>query len=174
MAKAAIRHDGPSLCTTWSADGMKCFSGGADKSIQMLDLPSGQSIPMPNAHEGAVSCLRWVTSPSFSALVSGSWDKTLKYWDLRSPTAMATVQLPERCYAMDFANDLLVVGTAERHLLMYSMSSGNPAQPVKSIASPLKWQTRTVSCFPNGSGFAVGSIEGRVGIQYVNAIKAEE
>ena len=37
------------------------------------------------------------------------------------------------------------------------------------MQSPLKWQTRVVSCFtasPNG-GFAVGSVEGRVAIQLV-------
>jgi mRNA export factor len=38
------------------------------------------------------------------------------------------------------------------------------------MQSPLKWQTRVVSCFtasPN-SGFAVGSVEGRVAIQLVS------
>lgn len=173
MAKAAIAHDGPSLCTAWSGDGMKCFSGGADKSVKILDLPTGQTMSLA-AHDQPVSHMRWVTSPSFSALVTGSWDKTLKYWDLRSPQPMATVQLPERCYAMDYANGLLVVGTAERHVLMYSLASGNPAQPVKTITSPLKWQTRTVACYPNGSGFAIGSIEGRVGLQYVDPSKQIE
>jgi mRNA export factor len=38
---------------------------------------------------------------------------------------------------------------------------------IKQLQSPLKMQTRVVSCFPNGSGFAIGSIEGRVGINYV-------
>ena len=33
--------------------------------------------------------------------------------------------------------------------------------------SPLKWQTRVISCFPSGTGFAMGSVEGRVAIQYV-------
>ncbi len=33
--------------------------------------------------------------------------------------------------------------------------------------SPLKWQTRVISCFPNSTGFAMGSVEGRVAIQYV-------
>lgn len=39
----------------------------------------------------------------------------------------------------------------------------------QTITSPLKWQTRVVSCFTNSpsSGFAVGSIEGRVAIQCV-------
>lgn len=35
------------------------------------------------------------------------------------------------------------------------------------MVSPLKWQTRVISCFPSGTGFAMGSVEGRVAIQYV-------
>lgn len=35
------------------------------------------------------------------------------------------------------------------------------------MPSPLKHQTRTVACFADGASFAVGSIEGRVAIQYV-------
>jgi len=34
-------------------------------------------------------------------LVTGSWDKTVKYWDLRSPNPVHTQQMPERVYAMD-------------------------------------------------------------------------
>jgi mRNA export factor len=37
------------------------------------------------------------------------------------------------------------------------------------MTSSLKWQTRTVSCFPDAKGFAVGSIEGRIGVHYVEA-----
>ena len=35
------------------------------------------------------------------------------------------------------------------------------------MMSPLKWQTRVISCFPTSTGFAMGSVEGRVAIQYV-------
>jgi len=35
------------------------------------------------------------------------------------------------------------------------------------MLSPLNWQTRVVSCFSQGNGFAIGSIEGRVGIRYI-------
>jgi mRNA export factor len=40
----------------------------------------------------------------------------------------------------------------------------------QTIQSPLKWQTRVVSCFTSStnSGFAIGSIEGRVAIQSVS------
>jgi mRNA export factor len=62
-------------------------------------------------------------------LVTGSWDKTLKYWDLRSNGPVQTISLPERCYSMDVTTPLLVVGTAERHILVYHLS--NPTQIFK-------------------------------------------
>ena len=33
-------------------------------------------------------------------LITGSWDRTLKYWDLRQPSAAFTHTLPDRLYAM--------------------------------------------------------------------------
>ena len=98
-------------------------------------------------------------------LVTGSWDKTIKYWDLRQSQPIATVQCQERVYTMDVQGKLLVVGTADRYINVINLSE--PAKFYKTIQSPLKWQTRVVSCFPDASGFAVGSIEGRCAIQYV-------
>jgi mRNA export factor len=49
-------------------------------------------------------------------IVTGSWDKTVKYWDLRSPNPAHTQQMPERVYAMDVHEELMVVGTADRQL----------------------------------------------------------
>lgn len=98
-------------------------------------------------------------------IVTGSWDKSIKYWDLRQSTAVATVQCQERIYTMDVAKNLLVVGTADRYINIINL--GEPAKIYKTLQSPLKWQTRVISCFPDASGFAVGSIEGRCAIQYV-------
>lgn len=165
VAKAAIQHDAPALCCTWSKDGTKVFSGGADKTIRMMDVTTGTTTPVP-AHDAPVRCLRWMSTANAQALVSGSWDKTLKYWDLRSPTPIGTLALPERCYSMDISGDLLVVATAERHICIINLN--NPLTIFKNMPSPLKWQTRVVSCYHNGTGFAVGSIEGRVGLQWID------
>jgi len=75
-----------------------------------------------------------------------------------------TVSLPERVYALDLVFPNLVVGVADRRLLFYNLN--NPHQHIKDSTSTLKWQTRCISCFPSGTGYAIGSIEGRVGIQY--------
>ena len=66
---------------------------------------------------------------------------------------------------MDTKDNLLVVGTADRHIAIFNLS--NPTTIYKSLQSPLKYQTRVVSCFTTGNGFAVGSVEGRCAIQYV-------
>lgn len=81
------------------------------------------------------------------------------------PTPIATVNLPERAYSMDTKDNLLVVGTADRQVSIFNLS--NPTVMYKTLLSPLKYQTRVVSCFTTGNGFAVGSVEGRCAIQYV-------
>ncbi|KAG8905911.1 hypothetical protein FRB99_007991 [Tulasnella sp. 403] len=144
-------------------DGSKVFSGGGDKAARMLDVQSGQSSQVA-AHDEPIKAVKWVDAQG-GILATGSWDKTLKYWDLRSPTPIASVTLPERCYSMDIQYPLLVVATAEKHIQMFNLS--NPTTVYRSITSPLKMQTRVISCFPSADGFAIGSIEGRVAIQYV-------
>lgn len=100
-------------------------------------------------------------------LVTGSWDKTIKYWDIRASNVapVITVNAQERIYTMDVKDKLLVVGTADRYIDIINLD--NPNQFYKTMQSPLKWQTRVVSCFTDATGFAVGSIEGRCAIQYV-------
>jgi len=113
--------------------------------------------------------MRFFVMPGANApmLVTGSWDKTIKYWDLRTPTPVATVAVQDRVYSMDVRNHLLVVATAEKHIHCINLAS--PTIISNTRPSPLKEQTRVVSIFNDASGFAVGSIEGRCGFQYVEA-----
>lgn len=65
---------------------------------------------------------------------------------------------------------MAVVGTAGRGLIVYQLE-GKP-QEYKRIESPLKYQHRCVAIFrdkkKSPTGYALGSVEGRVAIQYVN------
>lgn len=53
-----------------------------------------------------------------NVVVTGSWDKTVKFWDIRqnSGTAAAVLPVGERVYAMDAKGRTIVVGTADRNV----------------------------------------------------------
>lgn len=141
---------------------------GADKAARMLDLGAGATAPVQvAAHDAPIRCCDMIPNPAGNSplLITGSWDKTVKYWDLRQSTPIATVECQERVYTMDVKNKLLVIGTADRYINIINLD--NPTKFYKTMQSPLKWQTRVVSCFADATGFAVGSIEGRCAIQYV-------
>ncbi len=135
----------------------------------------GQPLSTPNsvpqqigAHNSAVKSVGFLKATNL--IVSGGYDKKLNFWDARSPNPAGSFELPGGCYDLDVKDNLMVVATADRHVLVYDVS-GQPREYVRKL-SPLKYQTRCVSCFPDMTGFAIGSIEGRVGIQYNN--KAQE
>ncbi|KAF5371835.1 hypothetical protein D9615_009531 [Tricholomella constricta] len=165
QGKAMHHHQGPVLSVCWGKDG-KVFSGGADNVARMLDISVGQGTLVAQ-HDAPVKCVKWVDTPGGGVLATGSWDKTIKYWDLRTSNPVATVTLPERCYSFDVQYPFMVAGTADRQILMYNLS--NPQTPYKTMISPLKGQIRVLSCFTATSttGFAIGSVEGRVAIQYI-------
>ena len=132
----------------------------------MLDLASGSTNPVQvAAHEQPIRICRFVDIMGQTMLATGSWDRTVKYWDLRSDKAAATLECQERVYTMDVKNKLMVIGTADRYINIVALDK--PTSFYKTMQSPLKFQTRVVSCFTDASGFAIGSIEGRCAIQYV-------
>lgn len=171
VPKAQQTHTGPILDVDWSDDGTKVFTASCDKTAKMWDLQSNQAIQIAQ-HEAPVKTIHWIKAPNYSCVMTGSWDKTLKFWDTRTPNPIDTIQLPERCYCADVKYPMAVVGTAGRELIIYQLE--NRPQEFTRIESPLKFQHRVVSIFldkkNNGAptGFALGSIEGRVAIHYVN------
>lgn len=65
-------------------------------------------------HKGGVKDVLSINDGS--QIVTGSWDKTIKYWDLRSPNPTYTHKLSAGCCAMDVNSDLLVLATAGNDL----------------------------------------------------------
>ncbi|KAF8478795.1 WD40 repeat-like protein [Gautieria morchelliformis] len=164
QGKAMYGHEGPVMSVCWSKDGTKVLSGGADKAARMFDVQSGQSSQVA-VHDAPIKAVKWIEAQG-GILATGSWDKTIKYWDLRQQSPVATATLPERCYTMDVAYPLMVVGCAERKVNIYNLAE--PTKLYRTAESPLKFQTRVVACFPAADGYAIGSVEGRVAISYVD------
>ncbi len=162
IPKAAVTLEKPPLCSAWAPDGSAVFAGGCSNGVAMWNLATNQQQQVAQ-HAAPVRHCAYL--PALSLLVTGSWDKSLKYWDLRAAAPAHTQQLAERVYAMDAAGQLLVVGTADRAITVFNLQA--PQTPYKALASPLKYQTRCVACFPDAAGYLVGSAEGRVAVHHV-------
>ncbi|EMC97473.1 hypothetical protein BAUCODRAFT_453387 [Baudoinia panamericana UAMH 10762] len=167
---AYFEHQGPALNCCWTKDGQKVIGVGADKAARMLDLGAGQTqasqAQQVAVHDQPIRCCQTIVANGTPMLVTGGWDKLVKYWDMRSDKPAGQLEVKDRVYTMDVRNDMLVIGTAERWIEVVNIN--NPMSTYKTIQSPLKWQTRVVSIFsPEANGYAIGSIEGRCAIQYV-------
>jgi mRNA export factor len=154
--------DQPVLSCCWSDDGNRVFTGACDNKSFLWDLTSNQKNQVAE-HERPIKFVQWL--PSKSLLMTGSWDKTIRYWDIRNTKPVLTVQLPERIYSADVRENLIVVATADKNVHVYNLN--NPTVPYTTITPPFKYQNRCVRTFPNMSGFAVGSLEGRVAIRHI-------
>lgn len=194
------RHDQSAMCCGWTSDGQHILSGGADGKGMMWEIATGRFTQVA-AHDAPVVGIFHSEMPS-SCIITGSWDKTVKFWDptsttgqplgvlqvqhLRHPYLRSSLpllsptppqpskppnpdpqstscccrahtstprppssqqtpntmpfQMPDRVYAMDVRGSVMVVATAERHILVYDLR--NLAQPFRQKFSPLKYQSR--------------------------------
>merc|ERR1712100_1006633 len=102
--------------------------------------------------------------------MTAGWDSMVHYWDGRTDKPASSVNLGQRAFCMDVHEKLAVVALADRKILVYDLN--NPTQVFRQRMSTLKYQTRSIACFPtqNKMGFVVGSIEGRCAVMHVNEV----
>ena len=104
------------------------------------------------------------TISSGPILVTGSWDKTVKFWDLRQATPVGSIACKEKVYSLDTCGNSLVIATAEREIHFVDLQK--PTTIHETILSPLKHQTRVIKYLADEAAIAVGSIEGRVAVNW--------
>lgn len=162
--KLQQKINAPLLCVDWRPQGGQVAIGACDNNGYIWDLKSNQQKQF-SAHQASVKCMKFADQ---NILITGSWDRTIKYWDLRQNLSQpaCTVNVPERIYCMDYLNSMLVVGCADKKIRVYDVRNQSNCQ--KEVPTTLKHQFRCISIFPDSTGFAVGSIEGRVMIHTFN------
>ncbi|XP_026281590.1 protein Rae1 [Frankliniella occidentalis] len=170
VPKSMQNCDGPVLDVCWTDDGTKVMMASCDKQVKCWDLASNQTVQVAQ-HDAPIKTCHWIKSPNYTCLMTGSWDKTLKFWDMRSANPIMTITLPERCYGAAVDYPMAVVITAGKQLIIYQLE-GKP-QEFRRAETNLKHQHRCVAIMrdkkSSPTGYAVGSVEGRVAIQYINA-----
>ena len=148
-------------------------TGGMDGSIRMVDLETstptriGQhTTDNSNSSSNACSCLVSLAEPSL--LASAGWHKQLHVWDIRQSNQQPAMSVarPGKAFSMDYdtnTNRIVVACSGRRTCLVDARN----ASVVMDRESLLKYQLRCVRFFPDGQALAAGSVEGRVGIEYL-------
>lgn len=171
-AQAQIKHEAPVLCSDIATDNYTVFSGSCDGAVKMWDPRNGtqcQDIGMngiKKAHDAGVRHMKFL--PDNNLLLTSSWDKTMKLWDCRTPNPTHQYPMTDRVLAMDAKNGVAVAYTADHNIHVLSTQNG---QPYGSYRCPIEHQIRCISMFTTDNGFAMGSIEGRVQIEYLTELE---
>uniref|UniRef100_A0AAG5DQP1 Mitotic checkpoint protein BUB3 n=1 Tax=Anopheles atroparvus TaxID=41427 RepID=A0AAG5DQP1_ANOAO len=157
-------HSSPVLDCAF-LDTFKTVSGGLDNIVKLYDL-NAHIESVLGSHNAGVKCVE--SSAMLNGILTGSWDKSVKLWDLREKECVGTYEQSNgKVYSMSCIDEKLVVATSERKVLIWDLR--NMKNYIERRESSLKYQTRSVRCFPNKEGYVMSSIEGRVAVEYFDA-----
>ncbi|WVR08075.1 hypothetical protein IAU60_005121 [Kwoniella sp. DSM 27419] len=163
-------HPAAVLTAEFGSSPNVAFSGGLDKRVRQWDFETGQCRVL-GKHDDAISSLVWC--PEYNVLITASWDSTLKVWDPSAEHPLKSTQaLPARAYNLSYAasSSRLLVSMAHRHVFVYDMaklaSADGEIAPSQERESALKFLTRSVATMVDGKGWASGSVEGRIAVEY--------
>eukprot|EP00923_Selenidium_pygospionis_P005906 GHVN01010178.1.p1 GENE.GHVN01010178.1~~GHVN01010178.1.p1 ORF type:complete len:355 (+),score=34.16 GHVN01010178.1:4183-5247(+) len=138
------------------------FGGSCDGSVTAFNMETNQQQQV-GQHGLPVSHVFYDCERNM--VVSGSWDKTIKFWDLRQTAPAFSLEVPAKVWCMDIRWPM-VVTTVGKKVHVYNMMQPSPT-PVKTLELPLLWQPRVVKIFPNLTGFGAACLGGRVALMHL-------
>jgi len=116
-------------CIDFSDHNNLLATGHSDKFIRIWDsrIKEGSSVKLRlSSHNKWVSSLKWSPKSPYM-LVSGSYDSSVKFWDIRSSTSpLYTIkggnELDDKVLCVDWVNDLVATGGSDTILRLHSTS----------------------------------------------------
>uniref|UniRef100_A0A7R9UC44 Mitotic checkpoint protein BUB3 n=1 Tax=Pinguiococcus pyrenoidosus TaxID=172671 RepID=A0A7R9UC44_9STRA len=165
LVRGRFSAGAPALCCAF-LDDSKALCGGLDGKLRLFDVATSSALEL-GSHDAAVRALG--CNEDLKLVVTGSWDRTVKTWDTRSGTngvAAASVEMPGKVYSLSVRESVVVAASASQAVWVFDLR--NMSEPVARRQSSLKYQTRCIALSPDAMSFALGSIEGRVAVEYVS------
>ena len=158
------------LSCCFGASDFEAFTGGLDGTLYRLDLSTREK-KLIGTHKGTIRHVHYTIDHHL--LCTGGWDSTVQFYDTRKRDAVVSSnKCNGKVFGMDVKSHIVVVATSERNVDVYDLRQSK--QPMETKESPLKYQTRCVSIFPGLDGYVIGSIEGRVALEYFSDRQKDE
>ena len=146
----------------------------ADNNIKRWDLATNQ-VTAVGQHSQPVKDIYCCTFQGNPLIISGGWDARVKFWTWQQGTPLKLNQVGEAytgkpVHYMSGEFPLLVTAHSEMFVHYWDLNkiAMNDFNPLGVMVSPLKYPTTSIAAFPDGKGFAIGSIEGRCGIKNID------
>ncbi|XP_048589379.1 F-box/WD repeat-containing protein 9 isoform X2 [Nematostella vectensis] len=155
------QHFAPVDAVLIMAGGRLCVSGSRDRSIGIWDLTKlTEEEPQKAFKQSLDGHKGWVWSLACdpmgeSRLCSGSWDNSVKVWDLRGSIVEMTSIREHRAavLCMEWKQDVLVTGCYDKHVRMFDLRDSN------RVIAKLKYHSRPVLCLTVDDHFIVSGSE---------------
>jgi WD40 repeat protein len=161
-----IQVFGPYTCRVDAQTQEKTLRGHEKDIEECKCFPIDWSKPFPrpecpvSGHSASVSCLAFKPGDP-DILVSGSWDKTLKIWDLSTPACLSTVNVDSTVKSVAFSpdGDMIAAGCHNGTINLMDALTGQVKRSVN--VDSRAW---SVAFSPCGKTMAVGCDDGTVAI----------
>lgn len=159
--KALIKRQRPILdCAFYGPS--RAVAGDLDGVLSCYDLETQtETFAATNAHESSIRCVEVLQRQN--RIYTGSWDKQVKVWDTNSKKPAASVKVGSKVFCMDASSKHVVVGCSDKTISVYDVRKFDAPILAREL---LKFQLRSLKCFPDQSGFVCASVEGRVAWEY--------
>jgi serine/threonine protein kinase len=160
----ATDHSGPIRCLAASADGKTVISGDEKGTLIIWDLRNRRADRVIEAHTDQVRAVAICPDPRKRLAVSGSWDRTVKLWDLSGTSPLDTFQGhggSVEGVAISRAGDLAGSASTDGTVRLWDVPGrralGLPAASGRSESWPL-----CVALAPDGAQVLSGGTDGVV------------
>lgn len=100
-----LQHNHIVRCVTFNPEGSYIATGGPEKKLRLFDLSRSDGAPQEigqGAHSGTIRTVSW-SDPN--VLVSGSEDKYIRWWDVRTRDPVDTFKVDETLGSCEFSTD---------------------------------------------------------------------
>lgn len=98
-------HSGKVMAAKYVQEPHKVVTGSHDRTLKIWDL---RSIACIETKFAGSSCNDLVTSDSLgSTIISGHWDKKIRFWDIRTEKQCVDLAMPAKITSLDLSKDCL-------------------------------------------------------------------